>query len=312
MAEEKKQAGHEQPLPGPRPSIEGAAEFDEDVAKKAAKILREAMKGFGTNEKKIINVTNAYNRAQRMIIIDTYTKEIKRDLIKDLKSELSGKFEKMCLGFWMPAGRYDAELVNDAVEGMGFSTKILNEVICTRTNKELMEMQKAWWKGKSMSDRIKDETNKGHGNYCTLLCTILEGKRKPNGAVDEAAAKMTAEVLNRYLTQEKESAAKEKFVEVFTQESWVQIRAISGIFQDVSKKYTLNGAIKKAFGDGDTSKALQTIDEFASMPYDYWAKKLRSSMKGMGTDDEQLRRVLISRAEIDLRDIGIVFGQRYG
>ena len=45
MAEEKKQDNHPQPLPDPRPSIEGAAEFDEDIAKKAAKTLREAMKG---------------------------------------------------------------------------------------------------------------------------------------------------------------------------------------------------------------------------------------------------------------------------
>jgi len=173
-------------------------------------------------------------------------------------------------------------------------------------------MQKAWWKGKSMVDRIKDETNKGHGNYCNLLVTLLEGGRAENGPVDKTQAKLDAELLNRYLSQEKESAAKEKFVEIFTTRSWVQIREISGIFQDVSKKYTLNGAIRKAFGDGDTSNALQVIDEFSSQPYDFWAKKLRDAMKGMGTDDEQLRRVLISRAEIDLRDIGIVFGQRYG
>ena len=175
MAEEKKQESHEQPLPDPRPSIEGAEEFNDEIAQKAAKILREAMKGFGTNEKKIINVTNAYNREQRMIISEAFTKEYKRDLIKDLKSELSGKFEKLCLGFWSPAGRYDAEQVYEAVDGLGFSTKILNEIICTRTNKELMEMQKAWFKDKSMIDRIKDETDKGHGNYCTLLCTLLEG-----------------------------------------------------------------------------------------------------------------------------------------
>merc|ERR1712154_452701 len=110
-----------------------------------------------------------------------------------------------------------------------------------------------------------------------------------------------AELLNRYLNQESEGDAKAKFVEVFTTRSWVQIREISGIFQDVSKKYTLNGAIQKAFGDGDTSQA-----------HDFWAKKLRNAMKGLGTDDEQLRRILVSRAEVDLRDVGIVFGQRYG
>eukprot|EP00483_Globobulimina_turgida_P001091 UN01093 len=249
-----------------------------------------------------------------MKIKETYHSEYNRDLVKDLKSELKGKFEKMCIGFWLDEGRYDAEQVNNAVEGLGFSTKVLNEIICTRTNQQLKAMQVAWWKGMSMRDRINEETSKwtGAGNYATLLVSLLEGTRAPNGPLDEQGARLDAEVLNRYLSQEKESAAKEKFVEVFTTRSWVQLREISGIFQDVSKKYTLNGAIEKAFGDGDTSKALQTIDEFAAQPYDFWAKKLRNAMKGMGTDDDAMRRVIISRAEVDLRDVAIVFGQRYG
>ena len=51
------------------------------------------MKGMGTNEKKIINVTNSYSHKQRMVIKDMFTKVYKRNLMKDLKSELSGKFE---------------------------------------------------------------------------------------------------------------------------------------------------------------------------------------------------------------------------
>eukprot|EP00483_Globobulimina_turgida_P001856 UN01858 len=272
------------------------------------------MKGLGTNERKIIGVTNGFSLEQRMKIKEIYNNEFNRNLVKDLKSELKGKFEKMCIGFWLEEGRYDAEQVNNAVEGLGFSTKVLNEIICTRTNKQIKAMQAAWWKGMSMRDRINEETSKftGEGNYATLLVSLLEGSRDPNGPLDDQAARLDAEVLNRFLTQEKEADAKEKFVKIFTTRSWVQIRGISGLFQDISKKFTLNGAIEKTFGDGDTAQALQTIDEFASQPYDYWAKKLRAAMKGMGTDDDALRRVIISRAEVDLRDIGIVFGQRYG
>merc|ERR1712048_1186609 len=72
------------------------------------------------------------------------------------------------------------------------------------------------------------------------------------------------------------------------------------------------GAIDEAFGDGDTGKALLTINEFSCQPYDYWAKKLQKAMKGMGTNDSLMRRVLVSRAGVDLRDIGITFGNRYG
>jgi len=312
MAQEKKES-HEQPFPDCRPSLEPAEDFDEDMARAAAKKLREAMKGFGTNEKKIIQVTENYSHAQRMVIKQAFLQEYKRDLIKDFKSELSGKFEKFVLAFWRDPGVFDAKQIENAVDGMGFSTKLLNEIICTRTPNELKLMQAAWTKNKSMIDRIKDETKKmfGDGNYGTLLATILEGGRDENGAVDSDAAQADAEELNRMLNQDKKEA-KAKFVEVFSQRSWVQLREISGVFQDVSKKYTMTGAIDKAFGDGDTGKALKTIDSFVCQPYDFWALKMREAMKGLGTDDEQLRRVIVSRAEIDLRDIGVVFGQRYG
>eukprot|EP01083_Nonionella_stella_P191752 709502_1 len=307
---------HDQPLKDPRPSIEPAADLDEDIAKQAAKTLREAMKGMSTNEHKITQVTSAYSRAQRVVIKAAYGSEYDRDLLKDLKSECRGKYEKLVVGLWLDEGQYDAQQVAKAVDGLGFGTDLLNEIICTRSSKELEAMQKAWAKGTSMVDRIKKETtkllHKGHGSYTTLLATILEGGRAANGPENERNAKADAELLNRYVNQEDEDSAKAKFLEVFTTRSFVEIRLISGVFQDVSKKYTLNGAIKKAFGDGDTSKAMQTIDDFASQPYDYWAKKLRNAMKGMGTDDEALRRVVIGRAEVDLRDVGIVFGQRYG
>merc|ERR1719229_1136402 len=310
--EKKEQDFGQQPLENPRPSIEGHADFSGDVAKEAAKTLREAMKGMGTNEKKIINVTNAYNHAQRMIIKETFDQVYKRNLMKDLKSELSGKFEKMVLGFWMDPGRYDAYLIEEACKGMGTDEDTLTEVICTASPAELQLMQKAWSLDKTMVHRIKSETDSGSGNYCTLLVNILEGKRAGQGAPDEEKAKATAEMLNRVISQDSKSEAKAKYVEVFSLESWNQIRCISGIFQDIAKKYTLEGAIKKVLGDGDTARALLTINSFASQPYDFWAQKLKKAMKGMGTNDELLRRVIVRRAEIDLRDVGVTFGNRYG
>merc|ERR1719245_1391729 len=143
-----------------------------------------------------------------MVIKDAFLNKYKRNLLKDFKSELSGKFEKFVLAFWYDAGVFDAKQIENAVDGLGFSTKLLNEIICTRTKNELKLMQAAWTKNKSMIDRIKDETKKmfGDGNYGTLLATILEGGRDENGAVDSDAAQADAEELNRLLNQDKKEA----------------------------------------------------------------------------------------------------------
>jgi len=57
---------------------------------------------------------------------------------------------------------------------------------------------------------------------------------------------------------------------------------------------------------------LQTILQFVLRPYDFWAEKLHNAMAGLGTDDNTLRRVIISRCEIDLANVAEVFGKRYG
>jgi len=78
------------------------------------------------------------------------------------------------------------------------------------------------------------------------------------------------------------------------------------------KKFTLEAAIKHEWGSSDTCKGLQIILHFATAPYDYWAQKLHNSMAGLGTDDSTLRRVIVSRCEIDLASVAEVFASRYG
>merc|ERR1719319_611892 len=119
--------------------------------------------------------------------------------------------------------------------------------------------------------------------------------------------------MYRSIEQDDEEDTKEKLVAIFATRSWTHIAAISAVWGEICDKYTLNGAIEKAFGsDSHSGTAMRTIAEFASQPYDYWARRLHEAMDGMGTDDETLRRIIISRAEVDLRDVGIVFGQRFG
>jgi len=63
---------------------------------------------------------------------------------------------------------------------------------------------------------------------------------------------------------------------------------------------------------GDLEKALVTIVYYSRDPSAFWAEKLKQTMKGLGTDDDYLIRIMITRAEIDLRSIRDVFGDRFG
>ena len=96
---------------------------------------------------------------------------------------------------------------------------------------------------------IREETNR---NYGDMLATLLEGARDENGAVDTykgtrapqarnlsalcnlCTAHADAKELNRMLHHDKREAMG-AFVEMFCSRSWVQLREISGAFQDMSK-----------------------------------------------------------------------------
>lgn len=45
---------------------------------------------------------------------------------------------------------------------------------------------------------------------------------------------------------------------------------------------------------------------------EYFASQFKKSMQGLGTNDRQLIRLMITRCEIDLHDIKVAFERKYG
>lgn len=43
----------------------------------------------------------------------------------------------------------------------------------------------------------------------------------------------------------------------------------------------------------------------------FYAKRLHSSMEGLGTNDNQLIRIIVTRSEIDLDDIKVAFEKKF-
>lgn len=269
-------------------------------------MLRKAMKGLGTDEKAIINVLAYRSCEQRQAIKLKFKSMYGRDLISDLKSELGGNFENVVLALMEPCELFDAKSLRSAMKGAGTDEAVLIEVLCTRTNAEIDSLKKAY-NSEFSRDLEKDVGSETSGHFKRLLISLLQGQREESGVDETLAAK---EAQDLYDAGEKKWGTDESvFNKILAVRSYAQLQRTFDIYTKISKR-DIYSAIKSEMS-GDLRDGMQAIVRCVHSRPAYFAEKLYKSMKGLGTDDSTLIRVIVSRAEIDLDDIKKKFFEMY-
>jgi len=277
------------------PTVVPASDFDPEMD---AKVLYKAMKGFGTDEDKIMKVVANRSSAQLMEVEKKFQTMYGEDLPRWLEKELRGNFEKVVLGrFFGPRG-YQAMVIRHAMAGAGTDERALVDVICTK-NKHEMEMVKQAYEALYQRDLIKDIQSETSGDFRRILVSLASAGRETK-PVDEELAKNDAKAL--YDAGEGKWGTDEgTFNRIFAGRSFPQLRATFYAY----KKQTgqeMEAVIEKEMSK-DLRLAFLTLVRYIQDPITYYSEVLYRSMKGMGTDDRTLIRTVLSRCEIDLGKI---------
>ncbi|KAK7320206.1 hypothetical protein RJT34_04942 [Clitoria ternatea] len=268
--------------------------------------LYAAFKGFGCDTSAVINILAHRDATQRAYIQQEYNTMYSSDLLKRLSSELSGKLETAVL-LWIhdPAGR-DAILLRQSLT-VSKNLEAATEVICSRTPSQLQYLRQVYHSkfGAYLEHDIQRNTS---GDHEKILLAYVTTPRHEGPEVNREMAQQDAKVL--YKAGEKRLGTDEKtFVQIFTERSAAHLAAVNSYYDDMYG-HSLKKAIKKETS-GNFAHALLTIVQCAENPAKYFAKVLRKAMKGLGTDDTKLIRVIVTRAEIDLLYIKAEYLKKY-
>lgn len=111
----------EEPLVEETPTVTDCPDFN---SSNDCERLRKAMKGFGTDEKTIIEIISKRSRAQRQQLKTCFKSMFGRNLMDDLHSELSGSFRDVIEGLMMEEDEFDAFSFKKAIAGFGTDGKL--------------------------------------------------------------------------------------------------------------------------------------------------------------------------------------------
>jgi annexin A7/11 len=157
----------------------------------------------------------------------------------------------------------------------------------------------------TLERQIEGDTS---GDYRRLLLALVRGNRSESIAVDPNYALADAHALYnagvaRLGTDEN------AFIQILTTRSPAQLNMTLQYYRQ-TYGHDFEKAIKKETS-GLFEDALLAVVQCTCYPARFFAEELYLSMKGLGTNDQDLIRVLTTRAEIDMYYIKMEFQSMY-
>ncbi|KAF3794701.1 Annexin-like protein [Nymphaea thermarum] len=230
-----------------------------------AERLKKAFQGWGTDEKAVISVLAHRNAAQRNAIRQAYQELYGEDLIKRLEKELAGDFERAVYRWMHDPVEREAIIANVAVK-KEIDYRVIVELAAARSSNELLAIRQAYH-ARYKCSLEEDVAAHSHGDLRKLLVGLVTAYRYEGPEVDANLAKSESKTLRT---------------------------AIDG------KAYNHEEDLK-ATAD-DFLSALRAVIRSIYAPHNYYEKVLRLSVN-KGTDEDALTRVIVTRAEFDLKNI---------
>lgn len=276
--------------------------------KETATKLHNALRGNDLNERQAIHVLAGLDPHTLEKVQASYGEQYGTSLVLDIGKHVDGHFGEALVALLKDPDLLDAEYLHDAMKGLGTKDTVLIEILATRTPEHINKIKDAFLKryNESLEKWLIEETSGDYKNYLLALANSeRESSAKP---VNKDNVAKDSEALYR-AGEGKIGTNEDVFIEIFATRSWKHLRQVAEHY-GANHKNSLETAIKKEFS-GDLERALLWTLESVVNRHAFFASRLYHSMKGLGTKDEDLIRVMVTRRHVDLWEISEEYHKMY-
>lgn len=243
------------------------------------------MKGFGTDEKALINILAKLDPIQVNTLRTQFNQRLMRDLIHDLKKETSGYFEDALVQIASGPLVADCIVLHEAMDRLGTKEAALDDVLVGRSNADIEAIKAAYRElyGKPLEVDLRGDLSAGTEQMYMII--IAAKRNEDSSPVDPARIEQDVTELNNAMGNLLTKNAEKVCQMLFTRND-AQIRAIAEKYQARFRK-SLDATIASKFS-GHMENALRLLVARAVDRPLAEAQRLEEAMKGVGTEDKLL------------------------
>ncbi|KAK1623720.1 hypothetical protein BDP81DRAFT_454172 [Colletotrichum phormii] len=263
----------------------GAPQIIQWDATPDATTARNAMKGFGTDEKTLIRCLATKDPLQIDAIRTAFNRNFRRDLEQDIKKETSSWFQNGLVSVARGPLRSDIYNLYEAMDGAGTKESVLNDVLLGRSNADMQAIKSAYQQ--TFKRRLEDDVKGDLSMKTERHFLIVLGANRAEDSAPVVPQQVDSDVMELYKATEGKVGTDEMLVcSILSTRNDNQIRAINQAYEQNFRR-KLEEVIKKEFS-GHMEDALLFQLRNAVDKYMHAAKLLEDSMAGLGTKDHLL------------------------
>ena len=241
----------------------------------------------------ILEVIMKNNLKNRVDISNYYQANFGTSLFEEIKTKIKGDYGYCAAQLFLSPLDF---CIHHLKLGLKGKNECVMEQLTSRTPEELKLIEDKYNKvtGKNLKDDIMKSFSGAVGKN---LVNLWSTKRISNPNPDKKECEKYANTLisnkPKYWVEQEEI-----FKEIFIERSPEELILIARYYLKNSGKNLLDDIDSKTGGHSRT--LLKEILYNNIMPHEIFADKVKTAVKGLGTDEEMLSRAMVSRCELDM------------